>query len=506
MKRTNFKVASTLLTLTIVALILVVVALIAGCQHDPRSIRIDNAGAEGFDSPQELTDSQKQRIVGIILDSPEAREQPPTESIYRTWLMWTAIIWDDSRYSYMSSFDLEGVKADPEYPTVPDSARWYPGATLYYGDPQAPTAEWLIQAHVDLDAGKVVYINSMPYKAAPLSAPTPRSSSFETEETRTYLSIKELSPPMDEEAPDDIVPTPGGGTYRANVHQQGVENPWPPIESTDVVLGSGSDALNVSYRDYIKTEAGETRNNIIRIRKESGLFNKTLALYSVDVPAGLSLTDGGRGVGLPGTLGAVLVIDISPDVAPGEYTFEVGMEIDGKDYGTIPCIIEVIREPYPGNHGITTTKIEPKPGESSMSVSALMIRLTLDDLVEKSDAVVIGKVVDIFPSRKVDGKPMDVTIEVVEPWNIITDVVIEVERCLYGQPIPPYIAIMVRGGRVGDTGMWVEDEPVFNLDEEVALFLDRRQDGVTPPEGFDYAESLLSKLSFQDEPVFGITS
>jgi hypothetical protein len=163
-------------------------------------------------------------------------------------------------------------------------------------------------------------------------------------ETHTTLPIEGLPPATGEEAPDDIVPTPGGLAYRANVHHQGVENPWPPIESTEVVLGSSSDTLNISYRDYIETEAGETRNNIIYIRKEGWLFDSRLRLYSVVVPSGIGLTDGGRGVGLPGATGAVLVIEVDPDVAPGQYDFEIGIELNGKDYGTIPCTIEVLEE------------------------------------------------------------------------------------------------------------------------------------------------------------------
>jgi hypothetical protein len=163
-------------------------------------------------------------------------------------------------------------------------------------------------------------------------------------EAYTTLPIERLPLATGEEAPDDIVPTPGGLAYRANVHHQGVENPWPPIESTEVVLGSGSDALNISYRDYIETEAGETRNNIIHVWKEGGLFDSRLRLYSVAVPDGMGLTDGGRGVALPGATGAVLVIEVDPDVAPGQYAFEIGIELDGKDYGTIPCTIEVLEE------------------------------------------------------------------------------------------------------------------------------------------------------------------
>jgi len=175
-ERARFKIAGALLAVGGVAMIVAMVALVAGCHHDPRSIRIDNVGAKGFDSPQELTDSQKQRIVEIILDSPEAKEQPPTESIYNTSLFWTAFIWDDSGYSYMSSVNFENWEDDPGYKDIPESARWYPGANLYYGDPQAPTAEWLIEAKVDLNAEKIVYINSMPYHAAPLIPPEPGQS------------------------------------------------------------------------------------------------------------------------------------------------------------------------------------------------------------------------------------------------------------------------------------------------------------------------------------------
>jgi hypothetical protein len=341
-KRTGFKMAGMLPALAIGALILAMVALIAGCHHDPRSIRIDNAGAEGFDSPQELTDSQKQRIVEIILESPEAKEKPPTESIYHISMFWTAFIWDDSGYSYMSSVNFENWEDDPGYKAIPESARWYPGANLYYGDPQAPTAEWMIEAKVDLNAEKIVYINSMPYHAAPLIPPAPREQ--------------------------------------------------PPSE-------------------------------------------------------------------------------ISPSGSPGS--------------------TETYKEPYPGNHGITTTRVEPKPGDNVTTSSALMIRLTLDDLIEKSDTIVIGKVVDIFPSRS-GTEPL---------WSsylkIFTDVIIQTESYLYGEPQSAYIAVRVMGGSVDNITMWVEDEPVFNLGEEAVLFLSKTAQHNIPPEGFESANYYTVTGSFQ---------
>jgi len=40
----------------------------------------------------------------------------------------------------------------------------------------------------------------------------------------------------------------------------------------------------------------------------------------------------------------VLVIEIPPDIQPGQYNFGIGIEIDGKNYGTIPCRIKVIEQ------------------------------------------------------------------------------------------------------------------------------------------------------------------
>ena len=55
----------------------------------------------------------------------------------------------------------------------------------------------------------------------------------------------------------------------------------------------------------------------------------------------MELTDT-RGGGLPRTLVTIMQIAISPEVSPGQYTFQIGMIIDDRDYGTIPCTINVI--------------------------------------------------------------------------------------------------------------------------------------------------------------------
>lgn len=159
-------------------------------------------------------------------------------------------------------------------------------------------------------------------------------------ETHPPIPAKDLLPAVGEEAPDDIIGTPFGPAYRANHHQEGVENPWPPIESTEVVLGSGSKVVHISYRDYIETKAGEAGKNILFIRIPDRDI-KSLNLYASDIPTGIEVTEGMRWYG-PGPIAPVLVIEVSQDMKPGQYTFEIGLEINGKDYGTIPCTIKVL--------------------------------------------------------------------------------------------------------------------------------------------------------------------
>jgi len=161
------------------------------------------------------------------------------------------------------------------------------------------------------------------------------------------IPTPEVTPPPvaeeTEEAPDDIMPAPGlGPAYRANIHQQGEESPWQPIEVFEAFLGNGSNEAHIYYRKYIETQAGETRNNIIKVIIP-GKEVDSLTLYADYVPQGIILTDGMQWSG-PSARASVLVIELAHDVAPGEYPLEIGLKINGEDYGTIPCTIEVVEE------------------------------------------------------------------------------------------------------------------------------------------------------------------
>lgn len=151
------------------------------------------------------------------------------------------------------------------------------------------------------------------------------------------------SPTESEESPDDIVNTPAGQTYRANVHQEGIPDRWPSIETAEVPIGSGSEEIYVTYRRDITTNSGETRNNIISVRWPNTHLKDidSLDLYCAEIPPSLTLAQESAS-GLIGTVEKILTIGISKDLKPGRYTLNVGLIINDKNYGTIPCNIDVL--------------------------------------------------------------------------------------------------------------------------------------------------------------------
>ena len=160
--------------------------------------------------------------------------------------------------------------------------------------------------------------------------------------TTTPIPTTSVSTVSGEEAADDIIFTPGGPVYRANLHQQGVTNPWLPIESSEVVLSDNINIINLRYREYIETRAGESRNNILAFRIPGGDISHSLDLYTGYIPSGIDVKESMRGGRPFGIITPVLIIEIAHDVKPGEYTFEIGLEIGSRDYGTVPCTIKVI--------------------------------------------------------------------------------------------------------------------------------------------------------------------
>jgi len=150
------------------------------------------------------------------------------------------------------------------------------------------------------------------------------------------------NPSSTTEQPDDVVVTPGGYAYRANVHEQGVPDKWPPIQTVDVTLTSVNNILQLNYRATIDTKAGQTRNNIFRLYGTNiiTMLGVNAVFEPVNLPSGFEANKAQTTI--DPTTTAVMNIKISPQVKPGIYPFQIHVEIGGTDYGQVPCTISVL--------------------------------------------------------------------------------------------------------------------------------------------------------------------
>jgi len=162
-------------------------------------------------------------------------------------------------------------------------------------------------------------------------------------ETVVVIAESALTEPPDvtQEAADDLVPTPGGYVYRGNAHQVGEPDSWPEIDTTEITIGD-DDSIDIRYRDWITTRAGETRNNMIVIIAPYTLDQLKLGVANMPGNANISVEELCRWSGPVNVIAPVLAFSIGENVKPGIYTFDIGIAVKGKDYEFIPCAIEVL--------------------------------------------------------------------------------------------------------------------------------------------------------------------
>ena len=144
-----------------------------------------------------------------------------------------------------------------------------------------------------------------------------------------------------EEDYDDVTTLPGGIIYLANIHYPNRENPFPQVPIHQAERGGWFGRIDIGYRDYIETEAGETRNNIFYAWGQVGFHDGRLRLHVADIPPGITLRQFLGGLPL-GPLTTVLTIEIAPDTPPGQYNLEIALEVRGRSCGAVPCSIEVV--------------------------------------------------------------------------------------------------------------------------------------------------------------------
>lgn len=133
--------------------------LLGGCAGDPK----------GMKSPRELTEDEKDRVMEIALNTPEASKWRERESKYKTGLRWIAVVWENSEASEWLSLDYEW-EADENYQFIPESAAIYPEVRIWFGEP----TQWIVQVAVDLDTGKVALVEEYPARGSPTPEPPVR--------------------------------------------------------------------------------------------------------------------------------------------------------------------------------------------------------------------------------------------------------------------------------------------------------------------------------------------
>jgi hypothetical protein len=143
-----------------------------------------------------------------------------------------------------------------------------------------------------------------------------------------------------------------------------------------------------------------------------------------------------------------------------------------------------------------STKITIEEGDQVTLTSALMIRLSLDELISSSDAIIIGKVAGILPSKwGTFGQGSR------ERKIIYTDVIIQVQKFLYGEPESEKIAIRMFEGRIGNLASISENGAEFTVGESVCLFLDKPSYIMEPaPQGINPSNYYV--CSFQDKFMY----
>jgi hypothetical protein len=140
--------------------------------------------------------------------------------------------------------------------------------------------------------------------------------------------------------PDDIVSTPGGPAYRANVITPGKKNPWPPITVETAKL---TDNISIEYRSVIDMPPGTTTNDLIYLYVGSaGQTTDNFTLSFVGITPRINIQEKASGLARPGALYKEL--QVANLAIPGfdSSTFRIKVEYKGRELGKVSCTVNIL--------------------------------------------------------------------------------------------------------------------------------------------------------------------
>lgn len=110
------------------------------------------------------------------------------------------------------------------------------------------------------------------------------------------------------------------------------------------------------------------------------------------------------------------------------------------------------------------------PNPPSQSGAGIVEKLTVEELTDRADSILIGRVTDIACYHEGEG-------------NIYTQVTLSVEQTIKGE-VKETVNVRVPGGELNGQTLWVEDAPSFQMGERVVVFLEEREGTFTVVGGF----------------------
>jgi hypothetical protein len=174
------------------------------------------------------------------------------------------------------------------------------------------------------------------------------------------IDIPEGNAPDREETYDDLVFCGRTFVYRDNCGSDWVVS--NNVKESKVYLSGCIFDTDATYRNIIETTSGQVRYNSVSLHLRDGILraigvllwypitHSPIADYKIKL-AGIvpdiqvrtvRETDAGIGSGLYGDEQIDLVIEISPQVKPGDYKLNFIVEANGCYCGELPCIIHVV--------------------------------------------------------------------------------------------------------------------------------------------------------------------
>ena len=136
------------------SLLVIAVLLAGGCAGHPK----------GMKSLRWLTDAEKDRVIEIALNTPEAASAREGYRHYEASVKWVAINWRNHHAAELCVLDYEYeqlAKWISEH--VPESAEFYSQVEIYFGEPP----QCLLSVAINPDTGKVAFVTSLGLKIPP---------------------------------------------------------------------------------------------------------------------------------------------------------------------------------------------------------------------------------------------------------------------------------------------------------------------------------------------------